>query len=325
MLSTPSLRLLLLLILAFFSLHCGPPGKTGEQGPRGEAGPQGPQGPIGSVGPRGEAGPQGPQGPQGIVDPTEVQNLVQTSIKAQIDGLQKQIDDLKAKIAAPPSCPSDMSRVGSFCIDRYEASLDDPSKIGKDDGSDTSAKAVSANLLPQAEISWFQAAQACVNAEKRLCTRMEWLTAAAGTPDPGSQATPDGCNTSALGRLVSGNRPLCRSSAGVFDMIGNLSEWTDEWFLAGAPADPLSTSWEANLLLQPWTSLASDDATWNLNARAFVDPQTPVNGLPAAALRGGHFSDGEKAGRLALDLRFAPSARRDFAGFRCCRSLPPAP
>ena len=38
-------------------------------------------------------------------------------------------------------------------------------------------------VLPSANITWFQAQQACGNAGKRLLTNAEWQMAAAGTPD----------------------------------------------------------------------------------------------------------------------------------------------
>ena len=95
------------------------------KGMPGEPGPQGPQGPKGDKGDKGEPGPQGEQGPQGpkgdkgdpadigeksilhemLADKSVRSNNIGTGsvmldnlnseVKAVLDGLQKQIDELK--------------------------------------------------------------------------------------------------------------------------------------------------------------------------------------------------------------------------------------
>jgi hypothetical protein len=169
-----------------------------------------------------------------------------------------------------PGCPSGMLRVGTFCIDRYEASL-----VRVDDGTSlspfhnpgtTRARAVSiAGAIPQGYINGRQAAAACMEAGKRLCTDTEWLRACRGpsstTYPYGNTRMPGVCNdaravhpaverfgTSAdwiwsrLGDACinqlpdslapTGAHPGCVSAEGPFDMMGNLHEWT---------ADPAGT------------------------------------------------------------------------------------
>ncbi|ATH94538.1 collagen-like protein [Bacillus sp. FSL M8-0052] len=94
-------------------------GMQGETGPQGPQGPKGDKGDTGPQGPQGEPGPQGPKGDKG--DPAVIEeksithemlgdNIVRSNnvgtgsimmvnlnseVKAILDGLQKQIDELK--------------------------------------------------------------------------------------------------------------------------------------------------------------------------------------------------------------------------------------
>jgi sulfatase modifying factor 1 len=125
-------------------------------------------------------------------------------------------------------------------------------------------KAVSLRgVLPQGHISRDQAEEACKNAGKRLCTDDEWVSACKGkhaTAYPYGDARKNGyCNDSGvssfnhyygagseppqemytwanmndprLNQLKGGLSPTgsfkkCRNGFGVYDMVGNLHEWT---------------------------------------------------------------------------------------------------
>jgi formylglycine-generating enzyme len=164
-------------------------------------------------------------------------------------------------------CPGGMLRVSTFCVDQYEASL---LEVLPDAGvrpwspyfnpGATRVRAVSlAGAIPQGFINGLQAAAACAEAGKRLCTDLEWLRACQG---PGNTTYPYGntrqagvCNdaravhpaielygTSAswiyshidspcLNQLDGGLAPTgthsgCVTAEGLFDMMGNLHEWT---------------------------------------------------------------------------------------------------
>lgn len=120
-------------------------------------------------------------------------------------------------------------------------------------------RAVSApGAVPQGYISGSQAAAACAEAGKRLCTLDEWLAACRGpqgwTYPYGPQRQPGLCNDardqhpaieyfgtaadwiwSQLGHpclnqlpdslAACGAHPDCVSAAGAFDLMGNLHEW----------------------------------------------------------------------------------------------------
>lgn len=103
-------------------------------------------------------------------------------------------------------------RRAAFCIDRYEW----PNKAGG---------------LPQANLSWVEARKLCEDAGKKLCSAGEWEDACKGearTLYPyGKEPDPAACNTDGRAAVPSGSKTACRNSIGVFDMSGNLAEWTD--------------------------------------------------------------------------------------------------
>ncbi|MCY7782387.1 MULTISPECIES: collagen-like protein [Bacillus] len=102
----------------------GPKGDTGPQGPKGDKGDTGPQGPKGDAGPQGEPGPQGPKGDKGdpavigeqsisheMLQEKSVRSInigtgsvmmdhLNSEVKNVLDGLQKQIDELKPLTSA---------------------------------------------------------------------------------------------------------------------------------------------------------------------------------------------------------------------------------
>ena len=156
-----------------------------------------------------------------------------------------------------------MVLVDDFCIDRFEAHLRRDSAAGRAHAHherpapDVQYVAVSARgVFPQAYISRDEATAACAAAGKRLCTRREWLRACRGTrgvPDPhdGSRVCNHGkphlltklfgdgrdyeehYNSPQLNQTPgflaeTGSHEACRSTAGVYDMVGNLHEWVSD-------------------------------------------------------------------------------------------------
>lgn len=161
-------------------------------------------------------------------------------------------------------CPAGMVPVESFCIDRYEASLDGWSPYFNPGTAVVTAVSLPA-AVPQGYISGDQAAAACITAGKRLCTDTEWLRACRGpamtTYPYGDVLMPGVCNDAravhpaielfgttdpiiwsmlghpCLNQLAdslapTGDHPGCVTTEGVHDMMGNLHEWT---------ADPAGT------------------------------------------------------------------------------------
>ena len=173
-----------------------------------------------------------------------------------------------AEEAGDLGCPDGMARVGAFCVDRYEAALVvAPGQPWSPYWNPTTAvRAVSLrNAVPQGYIDGTQAAAACAAAGKRLCTDAEWLRACRGpgatTYPYGDAYLPGNCNDTraahpavelfgtselwifdfldhpclnqlpaSLGKTRA--RTPCATAEGVYDMAGNLAEWT---------ADPTGT------------------------------------------------------------------------------------
>jgi formylglycine-generating enzyme len=123
-----------------------------------------------------------------------------------------------------------------FCIDRFEY----PNRRG---------------AYPWIMVNWDEAQALCADAGERLCSEAEWTFACEGeaaTPYPyGYERDPEACVIDRAWRTVdaaafsqrdseralteldglwqgepSGSRPRCRSSFGVYDMTGNVDEWT---------------------------------------------------------------------------------------------------
>lgn len=226
------------------------------------------------------------------------------------------------------SCDPDMVKVGSICVDKYEASVWSSPTGGtqfgattddypcSDNGNDCSASAAHpifarsvAGVTPSAYITWFQAQQACFNVGKRLPTNAEWQAAAAGTPDPGNSPGANDCNTNSSGPVPTGSRSNCVSNFGVFDMVGNLNEWVADWFEG-------NTSPFAPAFGTAGTDYGND---FMVGANPATIQGDNSSNFPAALLRGGEFVKGTHAGVFSFDDSNAPSHSNSNDGFHCVR------
>lgn len=169
-------------------------------------------------------------------------------------------------------CPSGMARVDAFCMDRWEASLvvDDEQRAAWSPyrAPEGALRAVSVpDAYPQAYVTQLEAASACARAGKRLCTDVEWQRACRGAEERsqpyGTQRVAGRCHDE-TGRTIhpaiacfgleaqnvfsqlddpgidqepdalapAGSYAGCVTPESVFDLVGNLHEWT---------ADPAGT------------------------------------------------------------------------------------
>ena len=102
------------------------------------------------------------------------------------------------------------------------------------------------------------------------------------------------------------------SAWGAEDMIGNLEEWAADWYVAGPPWQSVDAE------AAPWPIGYEEDRTVNVDGRV-ADWLGWVDGLPAAARRGGMWQNASAAGVFSFSLTDAPSNLSISQGFRCCR------
>jgi hypothetical protein len=133
----------------------------------------------------------------------------------------------------------------NFYIYKYEASRPDSTAA---EGGISSARACSkASAQPWSHVTFAAATAACAASGLRLCTAAEWKAACEGStvPTPPAESYPYGLNYDAAkcngtnydtmpggaidnNQLASGAMNMCVSSDGLFDMSGNLKEWTND-------------------------------------------------------------------------------------------------
>ena len=89
------------------------------------------------------------------------------------------------------------------------------------------------HTVPRTSVSLSDARQVCATRGLRLCTDVEWDQACRGPAQAsfpyGQSYDPLRCNTAGKAPGVirpTGSMPRCRSAAGVYDMSGNVAEWS---------------------------------------------------------------------------------------------------
>ncbi len=231
-------------------------------------------------------------------------------------------------------CPAGMVYVpfssGDFCIDKYEASPSPDcshqnpsnqttSKINLDQPGCYPVSRVGA--APWRNISQNQAAAACAKAGKRLPTNKEWLQAALGTPDLASGWSSQDCHVAENWKDqpgLTGSGDNCVSSAGVFDMIGNVWEWVDGTIYDGIYQ-------EKSLPSQGYINSVDEDGLPSQTNFTIPDDNyyqdffwIKDNGTRGFA-RGGYWNNKSEAGQYAVYLVSPPSFVGIGVGFRCVK------
>jgi len=211
--------------------------------------------------------------------------------------------------AGDAGCPAGMAKVTTYCIDRFEASLvtDTGTWSPYFFPGGQSVKAASLRAaVPQAFISQLEAKAACAAAGKRMCSDVEWLRACQGSANQtypyGNTRMPGVCNDAravqpevelygttapwiadhldspcldqeADGLARTGAGAGCVTAEGVFDMMGNVHEWTDNPTGTLRGGDYVDTVSDGNGCL--YATTAHDPTYWDYSTgfRCCADAQ----------------------------------------------------
>jgi formylglycine-generating enzyme required for sulfatase activity len=232
-------------------------------------------------------------------------------------------------------CPADMvfieNAAGGFCLDRYEASTGEncPS-IRPMNQQETRANLENGQCFPRAKAGFYpwsfisqnQAQSACAKAGKRLPTSAEWQMGALNTPDKNESWNADDCQvaknwTEQPG--ISGSAINCKSSAGVFDMIGNAWEWTADTITEGKfnGRELPEKGYVAGVDENGLPSNAKEEADENYFGDYCWIKKSGVRGVA----RGGYWDNGSRAGAFSSYLVSEPSFAGEGVGFRCAKNI----
>jgi len=244
-------------------------------------------------------------------------------------------------------CPANMSYINKlrgFCIDQYEAVALNADGSWNDSSDDNGWVAASTTSLlaaggyagsmsgkyPWVYISANQARTACSSAGKHLCTDEEWLASANYKGNYYNlPATISNCTVSSncilgldLGpnggdACYGGAMANCTSSEGVYDLTGNVWEWTNETIEYTKPCEPVGTSgycyWNGTTFLNITNA---QTAVFGNDGMYFLDNLIARSNY--AVRRGGDWVRGALAGPFCGALHSAPTDTDHVIGFRCC-------
>jgi eukaryotic-like serine/threonine-protein kinase len=198
----------------------------------------------------------------------------------------------------PREQPQHPVQVAAFYIDRYEVTNAAFKRFKPDHVTHPSS---ACDDCPVSAVSWFEASAYCAaqTPAKRLPTEAEWEKAAKaggdGHPQPLAEYARFFDNADIIpveySKLPSAS-PIGKykpNALGLYDMLGNVREWTADWF--------------------------GDDYYWH---PVPPNPKGPAGGTYKVE-RGGSFMNDGRGVTATLRYNHPPTIRLFYVGFRCAR------
>ncbi len=225
-------------------------------------------------------------------------------------------------------CGSDSTEIvvegNKVCIDIFEARVgescvhSDPKNLQETEqnlNTKSCAPISRAGGVPWRFVSLSQAQRACALAGKRLLTNEEWYRAALGTQESACYVA----HSDAQGPRETGESE-CRSSVGVYDMVGNVWEWVDAQVESGVYGNRElpSTGHVVGVDINGIALATGDTPDYLYGEDYFWYSHEGVRGM----LRGGFYGSGKDGGLYAVNASVDLGFGSTGVGFRCVRSYP---
>ncbi len=241
-------------------------------------------------------------------------------------------------------CPPDMTKIGRYCVDRWEAHLVASSADGlitpwphhdQLKGDQFYIARSDPGAFPQAYISRVQAKAACEHAGKRLCSRSEWVRACKGKHGfrypYGNKGKRGACNTGKPHLLEKyyGNK----RRSWTYEIFNDPKLDQEPGFL-GKASDYETCQSDEGIYdmvgnLHEWVADKVDSDIEDILARDEVERRKQPWKVGNGIFMGGFFSttDEHGPGCTFTTIAHEPQYHDYSTGFRCCEDakLPPAP
>jgi len=206
------------------------------------------------------------------------------------------------------------------CIDAYENSASaECVRSNPENALDTKENLEDKNCIPESVpdtkpwrfITRDQAVLACAKVGKRLPNNAEWYAGALGTPD--TENSPK-CNISS-GDLHDSKTTECISSAGAYDMVGNIWEWVRDDVVDGTYSGRKlpETGYIAQVDSEGVAVVSAPAESDLFNGDYFWSNMSGAYGM----MRGGFYGSKSDAGIYTTHAYTLPTSAGAAIGFRC--------